>query len=1321
MRRRFRPSIGRSTPENKGDTNNATTSSDTVTGSPLGPPTRRARIKPKVGIVGSNRTGCPVQRRPQIKPSNEVRISEPVIPSIVVPSVQEKYGSCLASGATNLQDPCNVSDGTIGLQSTENQLPEKNTNLQDKQHVSATDLENIQSNQFSQEKGRSEDEPYTISTTGLQDLQDVTSQNNLNLQDEPHVSRTELQNIRSNPAPQKNVNLQNDIPHAGTTELQNNASEKSLNLQDESQITTELSDIGTETILQRNLDSQGEHHTDTCTNSKEILGPEGQSSLELQALVVADAGLTSDAADTGYLLDNIVHLCEGNDNVCSIPYDKAVQDVEPAPPVLINEDSILLQSRTEPESLSTKSTFNVVEEHTQESTKRITEIVAESRLSNSNLDFNQLHNADDLLKNLLGSECSISQTVSNLNNTSVIEVITDLQPSTSTSSECTVLPVVNREECITSDRSGPTTTMATSMGHSQLNTKRRRARPRVRLPRPQAGRRQPDFSTRRELDSSEIPIASNVVIDLETSNPETQVIDHPVLELPIDLIQDDTTQDCVKEKKTMRSLKRRFRQRSSGTVKVVVSRHSSGKDDSSTQENVCEGTGTSEDIEENSSKRQEIVKKRKVGPNVMQLRRNRSQRNQQEPILIQSDVSDNNVEKVSSECSSAENQENIVEVLASSEDHEVGRQDSISVLPNDLEVQNEDSANAITDNLEVENLDSINVIPTLSDSHDIENQISIIPASSNNLCVTHQDIVTTVFTPSNNLEDISLSIPDNTMDDILQDISEPLSAAAECPECPEILTSITTSVSDDAQAPEQRSSNNDLVPGTLENFLVMVSTQSNQATTNSVAPVSTITTIGDNSTESTMTMWQQKGKKLVGRRRKATRGKLVDDDLGSEVTQSVDKEVGSQDIGDPKGTEGTQGVNEEPVSQDPKGSKGSQKGKKVVKRKRKVRGKVVDDDEGQEGTESLNKGSESQGTVEPDGSSGAQGVNEASTSEGHQGIPGDQITQEVTGGKKRRGRPVKPKVPAKRGRKKAASKEPAQVSEENGEGTVSTSVADGGETSGLPAENGEENSTSQKTKKKRRTPAPKKSKDSSKQKVSSTEGEPVAKKSKQQEKAEKTNSMVNISSMRISDMVHYNPKTNPMKSSNKDETQDSILSGLSTQNNESEIILPAVDQDETSVDGGTQQSSVLAPRVTIDAEGNIVLDEESLVIQSTGSTEDAQNRELVFENANQQYKSSQKKLRMDKWNKEETLYFYEVLSQIGTDFSLMSKLFPKRSRTELKKKFKREEKANQDLIEKALSQRNPIPASLFAEYFEETEEEMERALVVSPEETSVQA
>lgn len=44
-----------------------------------------------------------------------------------------------------------------------------------------------------------------------------------------------------------------------------------------------------------------------------------------------------------------------------------------------------------------------------------------------------------------------------------------------------------------------------------------------------------------------------------------------------------------------------------------------------------------------------------------------------------------------------------------------------------------------------------------------------------------------------------------------------------------------------------------------------------------------------------------------------------------------------------------------------------------------------------------------------------------------------------------------------------------------------------------------------------------------------------------------------------------------------------------------------------------------------------------------------------------------------------------MLSAIGTDFTLMATLFPGRTRNCMKRKFKREEKTNADLILKALT------------------------------------
>lgn len=52
---------------------------------------------------------------------------------------------------------------------------------------------------------------------------------------------------------------------------------------------------------------------------------------------------------------------------------------------------------------------------------------------------------------------------------------------------------------------------------------------------------------------------------------------------------------------------------------------------------------------------------------------------------------------------------------------------------------------------------------------------------------------------------------------------------------------------------------------------------------------------------------------------------------------------------------------------------------------------------------------------------------------------------------------------------------------------------------------------------------------------------------------------------------------------------------------------------------------------------------------------------------------------------EETKKFYLALNAVGTDFSLMVKLFPGRSRAELKRKWQKEEKTSRHLLDKAIS------------------------------------
>ena len=110
-----------------------------------------------------------------------------------------------------------------------------------------------------------------------------------------------------------------------------------------------------------------------------------------------------------------------------------------------------------------------------------------------------------------------------------------------------------------------------------------------------------------------------------------------------------------------------------------------------------------------------------------------------------------------------------------------------------------------------------------------------------------------------------------------------------------------------------------------------------------------------------------------------------------------------------------------------------------------------------------------------------------------------------------------------------------------------------------------------------------------------------------------------------------------------------------------------------------------APQLKFAEDGSIVLNEESLAITRP-------HVEPVFDstvienegNDNLTYNSYRKFHHTKKWSSKETVKFYRALSMIGTDFTMIQRLFPYRNRDEIKRKFKREEKINQALIDKIL-------------------------------------
>lgn len=141
-----------------------------------------------------------------------------------------------------------------------------------------------------------------------------------------------------------------------------------------------------------------------------------------------------------------------------------------------------------------------------------------------------------------------------------------------------------------------------------------------------------------------------------------------------------------------------------------------------------------------------------------------------------------------------------------------------------------------------------------------------------------------------------------------------------------------------------------------------------------------------------------------------------------------------------------------------------------------------------------------------------------------------------------------------------------------------------------------------------------------------------------------------------------------------------------------------VDQPDEEEDEGLEKMPV--PQVKVGPNGEMIIDEESTIIETTATKKAKEgmiNTPLVFENSSQStnYGSWGKKRKNVDWGERETVRFYKALSVFGTDFSMMEGVFKKRSRHELKMKFKKEERQNRALVDKCLRQGMQFDTSIF--------------------------
>ncbi|XP_054751804.2 transcription factor TFIIIB component B'' homolog [Lytechinus pictus] len=181
--------------------------------------------------------------------------------------------------------------------------------------------------------------------------------------------------------------------------------------------------------------------------------------------------------------------------------------------------------------------------------------------------------------------------------------------------------------------------------------------------------------------------------------------------------------------------------------------------------------------------------------------------------------------------------------------------------------------------------------------------------------------------------------------------------------------------------------------------------------------------------------------------------------------------------------------------------------------------------------------------------------------------------------------------------------------------------------------------------------------------------------------------------MTMGDLIYYNPRTNPMKVSEAEKKNKKSK----TENNQKKKVTFGTDEEQEEAVEEDASSATMAPQVKIGPDGEIIIDQTSLYVQASPvQTFDPSESEIVHEDASTTtYSSFRKHKRTSAWTQRDTERFYFALSAVGTDFATITAMFPSRTRAEIKRKFKREERTNRGRVDGALMNRKELKESLF--------------------------
>ena len=117
---------------------------------------------------------------------------------------------------------------------------------------------------------------------------------------------------------------------------------------------------------------------------------------------------------------------------------------------------------------------------------------------------------------------------------------------------------------------------------------------------------------------------------------------------------------------------------------------------------------------------------------------------------------------------------------------------------------------------------------------------------------------------------------------------------------------------------------------------------------------------------------------------------------------------------------------------------------------------------------------------------------------------------------------------------------------------------------------------------------------------------------------------------------------------------------------------------------------VMTPQVLV-VDGQIVINEKSLTVNAAVERATALSDFTRVEESGTKLNSATyaNYTKAEKWTAEDTEFFFQALAQFGTDFSLIQRLFPGRTRRQIKKKYLVEDKTNARRVEAAVRNKNP--------------------------------